>query len=170
MRMGAVEYLLWAAAGGQLPSSHVALHVLDGLSAALIDIRASSHWIPIAVHFHPAASHVASGSRWDPHEMFHAFRRGSLEIEIDTRACSRGLNYRTGFGGPIYQYTDLVYSRRQALVGIFPVSISCCGKVAPLLAFEADLRALGRFTIGSADRATHDARLGKRGANGGNRR
>jgi hypothetical protein len=35
---GAVEYLLWAAADGQLPGAHVALHVLDGLSAALIDI------------------------------------------------------------------------------------------------------------------------------------
>ena len=86
------EYLLWAAAAGLPPGAHVALHVLDGLSAALIDIQGSSHWTPAAVHFHPAASHVAAGSRWNPHVMLHAFRRRSLEVEIDAGVFSRGLD------------------------------------------------------------------------------
>ncbi len=50
------------------------------------------------------------------------------------------------------------------------MSISCCGKVAPLLAFETDLRALRRSAIGSADGTTDGAGLAKRGANGGGRR
>src|SRR5437588_2616637 len=91
---GSSRVFLWTAAAGQLPAAHVALHVLDGLSAALIDIRGSSHWIPVAVHFHPAASHVAPGSRWDPHVMLRAFPRRSLEVEIEARVCSRGLDCR----------------------------------------------------------------------------
>ncbi len=86
------EYLLWAAAEGQLPGVRVALHFLNGLSAVLIDIQGSSHCTPAAVHFHSAASHVASGSRWDPHVMLHAFRRRSLEVEIDARVFSHGLD------------------------------------------------------------------------------
>ncbi len=90
--MGAVECFLWAAAEGQLPGVRVALYFLNGLSAVLIDIQGSSHCTPAAVHFHPAASHVASGSRWDPHVMLHAFRRRSLEVEIDARVFSHGLD------------------------------------------------------------------------------
>src|SRR5947208_16393404 len=81
------EYFLWAAAEGQLPGARVALDFLNGLSAVLIDIQGSSHCTPAAVHFHPAASHVASGSRWDPHVMLHAVSRRSLELANAGRDC-----------------------------------------------------------------------------------
>src|SRR5207248_9599556 len=101
------EYLLWAAAEGQLPGVRVALHFLNGLSAALIDIQ-GSHCAPAAVHFHPAASHVASGSRWNPYVMLHASRRRSLEVDIDALVFSHGLDCHAGFVRLVYQYTYLV--------------------------------------------------------------